>query len=179
MTTRVLLVSHAATAATRAAAFPIDEPIGATDTPDPLPRVGHALSAPERRCRQTAELHGLEPAIDGRLRDCDYGRWRGKTLDELAAEESDAVAAWLADPAAAPHGGESIVDLMARAGGWLDDQLAVTGRVVAVTHPAVIKAAVAYAVRGTPESFWRIDIAPLARTALSGRGSLWRLHSLG
>lgn len=179
MTTRVLLVCHAATAATQHTAFPGDEPLSVTGTADPLPRAHRALTGPEQRCRQTAELLGLRPTVDPRLRDCDYGRWRGRTLDELSATDPDAVRSWLTDPAATPHGGESIVDVLSRVGGWLDEQFAVTGRVVAVTHPAVIKAAVVHAVRGTPESFWRIDIAPLSRTGLSGRSPAWTLHSLG
>lgn len=179
MTTRVLLISHAATSATRHTAFPGDEPLATTGTTDPLPHVHHAVSGPELRCRQTAELHGLEPAVDPRLADLDYGTWRGRTLDELSASEPDAVHAWLTDPTAAPHKGESIVDLLDRVRGWLDEQFSRTGRVVAVTHPSVIKAALVHAVRGTPESFWRIDIAPLSRTALSGRAPMWTLHSLG
>jgi broad specificity phosphatase PhoE len=179
MTTRVLLISHAATTATRLAAFPGDEPIAGTGTPDPLPRAQLAITAPEQRCRQTAELLGLEAAVESRLRDCDYGRWRGRTLDELASAEPDAVRTWLTDPASVPHGGESTVDLLTRVAGWLDELFAVTGRVVVVTHPAVIRAAVVHAVRGTPESFWRIDIAPLSRTGLSGRSPTWTLHSLG
>jgi broad specificity phosphatase PhoE len=179
MTSRVLLISHAATAATRHTAFPGDEPLATTAiTADPLPRVHLALSGPEHRCRQTAELLDLRPDLEPRLRDCDYGRWRGRTLDELSAAEPEAVREWLTDPAAAPHGGESTVDLLDRVGGWLDEQFGVTGRVVAVTHPSVIKAAVVHAVHGTPESFWRIDIAPLSRTGLSGRAPLWTLHSL-
>ena len=180
MTTRVLLISHAATAATRHTAFPRDEPLTNTGTTaDPLPRVHLALSGPEQRCRQTATLLGLEPTIEPRLRDCDYGRWGGRTLDELSSAEPDAVREWLTNPSAAPPGGESIVDLIVRVGGWLDEQFAMTGRVVAVTHPPVIKAAVVHAIRGTPESFWRIDIAPLSRTGLSGRSPVWTLHSLG
>ena len=31
------------------------------------------------------------------------GRWAGRTLDDVAAEEPAEVAGWLADPAAAPQ----------------------------------------------------------------------------
>jgi len=179
MTSRVLLISHAATAATRHTAFPGDEPLAFSGTADPVPSARLVLSGPEQRCRQTADMLGVVPTIEPRLRDLDYGTWRGRTLEQLSASEPDAVQAWLTDPVAAPHGGESIVDLIGRAREWLDEQLAVSGRVIAVTHPSVIKAAVVHAVRGTPESFWRIDIAPLSRTGLSGRGSGWTLYSLG
>jgi broad specificity phosphatase PhoE len=178
MTSRVLLISHAATSATRHTAFPGDEPLAVSGTADPVPRHRLAVSGPEQRCRQTAGLLGLSPTIEPRLRECDYGRWVGRTLDELSTAESAAVREWLREPAAAPHGGESIVDMITRVSAWLDEQTE-PGRIVAVTHPSVIKAAVTHAIRGTPESFWRIDIAPLTRVGLSGRPGTWTLHSLG
>jgi broad specificity phosphatase PhoE len=179
MTTRVLLVCHAATAATRHTAFPGDEPITDTGVAGPLPRSHRAVSGPELRCRQTGGMFGLRPAVEPLLRDCDYGTWRGRTLAELSEDEPDAVRNWLTDPKSAPHGGESIVDVVDRVGGWLDELRGDGERVVAVTHPAVIKAIIVHAIRATPESFWRIDIAPLSRTALSGTGDRWTLTSLG
>ena len=179
MTTRVLLVCHAATAATRHTAFPGDEPLAATGIPDPLPRMSRAVSGPELRCRQTAEMFELRPEIEPRLRDCDYGRWRGRTLAELSESEPAAVREWLTEPSSTPHNGESIVDMIGRVGGWLDELRGTRGRVVAITHPAVIRAAIVHAIRATPESFWRIDIAPLTRTALAGSGDTWGLSSLG
>src|SRR5690349_20769668 len=71
MTTRLTLVCHAATAATRRAAFPHeDEPI-IKETAKPVVRVDIALAGPEPRCRQTAELLGLNADLEPRLRDCD------------------------------------------------------------------------------------------------------------
>jgi broad specificity phosphatase PhoE len=174
MTSRVVLICHGATSATRRAAFPADEPL--LDFPEPAgDRADVVLCGPATRCRQTAAALGLEPTVDERIRECDYGRWAGRTLAELTSTDPDGVQAWLSDPAATPHGGESTMDLMVRVAGWLDALPA--GRVVAVTHPSVVKAAIVHAVRGTPESFWRIDVAPLARTVLSG--PRWTLRSLG
>ena len=179
MTTRVELICHAATAATRHTAFPGDEPLPVTGTAGPLPRVHIALSGPELRCRQTAAMLGLEPEIDERLRECDYGSWRGRTLAELTDAEPDAVQAWLTDPAAALHGGESIVDLITRVGAWLGELPDTRQRIAAVTHPSVIRAVLVHVLRAVPESFWRIDIAPLSRTSLvAGRGG-WTLTGLG
>ncbi|HEU5110732.1 MAG TPA: histidine phosphatase family protein [Micromonosporaceae bacterium] len=176
MTTRLVLVCHGPTAATRRAAFPHDEPVDRTPGPWDGP-VDLALTAPATRCRQTAAALGLDPAVEDRLDECDYGRWRGRTLSELSEAEPEAVRRWLTDPAAAPHGGESIVDLIRRVAGWLGDLP--RARVVAVTHPSVIKAGLVHAIRATPESFWRIDVAPLSHAVLSGDGAGWRLRSLG
>jgi broad specificity phosphatase PhoE len=177
MTTRLVLICHAATAATKRAAFPLDEPIA--DPPAPQPeRADVVLCGPAERCRQTAAALGLDATVDDRLRDCDFARWAGRTLDELTSAEPAAVHEWLTDPAAAPHGGESTMDVLARAGAWLDELPRDHARIVAVTHPAVIKAAVVHAILATPQSFWRLDVPPLSRTVLSGRPATWTLRSL-
>lgn len=182
MPTRLILVSHAPTAATRTAAFPLDEPLDAHGLADAtaaagaLRRVDAVRCAPTRRCRQTATALGFAPTVDEGLRDGDVGRWAGRTLDDVAAAEPDAVAAWLTDPAAAPHGGESLDDLLARTGAWLHDLPEATGTVVAVTHPMVIRAVIVNAIAATSASFWRIDIAPLTQTILRGGSTRWTLR---
>ncbi|WP_326557720.1 histidine phosphatase family protein [Micromonospora sp. NBC_01796] len=184
MTTRLILIAHAPTAAVRRAAFPADEPLDphgladATAAAGSLPRFDAVLCAPARRCVETAVALGLVPTVDEGLRDGDLGRWAGSTLDRVAADEPDAVAAWLTDPAAAPHGGESLADLLARTGDWLRDLDGSTRTVVAVTHPMVIRALVVTAIAATPTSFWRIDISPLTRTVLRGGADRWSLRGL-
>lgn len=174
MATRLVLVCHAATSATRRAAFPADEPVEVLPEPAAL-RADVALCAPARCCRQTADALGLDAAVEDRLRDLDHGRWRGRTLDEVDPAE---LRAWLTDPDAAPHGGESVAELLARADEWLSSVPLDHSRVVAVTHPAVVKAVVVRAILSSPASFWRIDVPPLSRTVLSGRPGAWTLRSL-
>ncbi|MFC7642844.1 hypothetical protein ACFQX6_19370 [Streptosporangium lutulentum] len=41
--------------------------------------------------------------------------------------------------------------------------------------PPVIRAAVVHALGAPAAAFWRIDVAPLARVALTGRGGRWQL----
>lgn len=177
MTTRLTLICHAATTATRRAAFPTDEPVEHPPSEQTI-RADVAFSGPALACRQTAEALGLSATVDEALRDRDYGKWRGRTLTELADAEPAAVQEWLTDPTAAPHGGESTQALLARVGAWLDALPRDHERIVAVTHPAVVKAAVVHAILATPQSFWRIDVAPLSHTVLSGRPSSWTLRSL-
>src|SRR5580704_10704475 len=86
------------------------------------PRAQRVVSGPERRVQQTAEALGLTAEVAVELRDCDYGVRRGYTLSEVELRQPEEVFAWLTDPGAAPHGGESVLQLITRIGGWLDEQ---------------------------------------------------------
>jgi len=61
-------------------------------------RFERLVSAPELRARQTADRLGAGAVIEPALRDCDYGRWRGRSLGEIGAEDPAGAAAWIADP---------------------------------------------------------------------------------
>ncbi len=119
---RLTLVSHAMTDAMAAGRFPTDEPLNAVghrqvDASIDLGVTDRAYCGPEKRARQTAELLGLHASIDNRLADLDCGRWRG---DVVSGVQSDDLAIWLTDPTRAPHGGESVIELIDRVRGWMD-----------------------------------------------------------
>lgn len=176
---RLTLVSHAMTDAMAAGRFPTDEPLNATgrrqvDTGIELGGTGQVFCGPEKRTRQTAELLGVQPVIEPRLADLDCGRWRGDFLGRVLPAE---LAIWLTDPTRAPHGGETVVDLIGRVAGWMETLTSERTRVVAITHPAVIRAAVLVVLDAPPKSFWRIDIAPVSRTVMHFRGHAWTLRS--
>ncbi|GAA3050566.1 histidine phosphatase family protein [Actinokineospora globicatena] len=176
---RVVLVCHGATRATRSAGFPLDEPLLPTAITGAGPGFGHvdsALRGPTLRCLQTAEALGLDAEPDERLRDLDHGDWSGRALDEVAAADPAGMARWLTDPESAPHGGESLAELARRVGGWLDDRSPGAARTVAVTHPAVVRAAIGHALGAGPAAFWRVDVAPLSRTTLRGGPGRWTLR---
>ena len=175
---RLRLLCHAPTAATRRAAFPLDEPAEpkglAAAARLALPTPGRVLVSPARSARETAAVLGLAVTVDPVLRDCDWGDWRGRTLGEVAAAGPDAVAAWLADPDAVPHGGESLAALAVRVAAWMDG---LSGRVLAVTHPAVVRAAVLHALGAPLACFWRIDAAPLSLVELGRDNARWTLRA--
>ena len=177
---RLTLVSHAMTDAMAAGRFPADEPLNDTgrrivESVAALEIAGDTrqLTGPERRARQSAQLLGLQAATEPRLADLDCGRWRGEALANIGHAELEA---WLTEPADAPHGGESIAGLIERVDGWLNSLTDDISRTVAVTHPAVIRAAILLALDAPPKSFWRIDIAPLSRTVMNFRGGRWTLR---
>ncbi|NGO11397.1 hypothetical protein G5C60_28290, partial [Streptomyces sp. HC44] len=114
MTSRVMLISPAISAALREARFDDGCPVDAAGlrlaetAAGSLPAPDRALVSPGVRCRETAAALGLDAAAESELAGLDVGRWRGATLAEVSADEPEAVARWLADPSYAPHGGESV-----------------------------------------------------------------------
>jgi broad specificity phosphatase PhoE len=136
----------------------------------------HILTAPEVRTRQTAGALGLDATEESELRDCDFGRWLGRSLETV---EMDELSVWLTDIAAAPHGGESFHDLMTRVGYWLERQRD-SGTVVAITHASIIRAAVVHALHSSPRgAYLRIEVGPLTISEIRLTGGSWRLRSVG
>jgi broad specificity phosphatase PhoE len=187
MTIRLVMITHAPTAATREARFPADEPLDARGAAaattaaarGALRRFDRVVRGPERRCGATSHGLGLDAVVDSALTDLDLGAWRGRTLPELESSRPAELGAWLTDPHAAPHGGESLSSLMERVTGWLDGLPGERVRIAAVTHPAVVRAAV-LKVLGAPLScFWRLDSAPLTQTWLTRHEGRWQLRETG
>ncbi|AYN42252.1 histidine phosphatase family protein [Streptomyces dangxiongensis] len=143
----------------------------------PLAAAELRYCSPTPRSRATGDALGYAPLVQPALRDCDMGRWRGLTLGEAMAREPDAVDAWLADPWSTPHGGESLLVFISRVGGWLDTRPADDGgRIVAVAEPSVIRAALVYALKAPPSTYWNIDVRPLSTTTVTGRSGRWNLR---
>jgi broad specificity phosphatase PhoE len=185
MTCRISLISHGTTSAMRRAAFPLDEELEDGSAIEPvrsrsaLLKASRAWTSPARRARQTAVALGLRCIEEVALRDLDCGSWAGRGLEEIQREDPAAIAAWRTDPKGAPHGGESIADFLRRVGVWLDREAADGGRIVAVTHAAVIRAGVVHAIDAPLTSFWHVDVAPLTVADLRHDGSRWTLRALG
>jgi len=201
MTSRVMLISPAMSAALREARFDDGgsiDPAGlrlAEAAAGSLPAADQVLVSPTVRCRETAAALGLDalavtepPELSG----LDVGRWRGATLAEVSADEPEAVGRWLAAPSSAPHGGESVTGLCERVAKWLeavaDPSFGASGsgstegsgagsvRIIAVVEPEIVRAGVVRAL-GAPESaFWRVDVAPLVVTEFSGRAGRWNVR---
>lgn len=165
------------TDAMSAGRFPLDEPLNAVGNRQldclELTEFDRAVCAPELRAQQTAERLGLQAGVVPALAELNVDAWQGKSLDEV---DPGQLGVWLTDPTAAPHGGESIVNLVVRVGRWLDLLAESSVRIVAVTHPAVIRSALLAALDAPPQSFWRIDIAPASRVVLHHRAAGWTLR---
>ncbi|MFI5755773.1 histidine phosphatase family protein [Streptomyces sp. NPDC051569] len=186
MGVRVTLVAAARSSDLYDERFDDDRPLDRAGWHD-MQRVAHALiplaaadlryCSPTLRSRATGDALGYAPLVQPALRDCDMGRWRGFTFSEVAAREPAALDAWLADPRAAPHGGEPLLAFISRIGGWLDTRPAedITA-IVAVAEPAVVRAALVYALKAPPRTYWYVDVRPLSTVTLTGAPGRWNLH---
>jgi broad specificity phosphatase PhoE len=185
MAARLDLLAHGASAATRGARFPDDDSLEASAVGalealrGRLRPYAQVLTSPGRAARETAAALGFDAEVEMALSDCDYGRWRGLASKDLAEREPDAFATWLGDPDAAPHGGESLAGLIERTQAWLTQAMAREGATLAITHAAVVRAAIVNALGAGSTSFARIDIAPLSLARLSGHAGRWNLVALG
>ena len=182
MTSRITFISHGVTSAVRRAAFPCDEELEETEIARirsirwHAPRAQQIVTAPEKRAQMTALGLHLSASVMDDLCDCDFGTWRDRDLSQVQEDDPIGLISWLTDPAAAPHGGESIERLVGRIERWLERQMD-AGHTIAVTHPAIIRSAVILALGAPLSAFWRLDIAPLSLTDLRYNGSTWTVRS--
>ncbi|GGQ15658.1 MULTISPECIES: histidine phosphatase family protein [Streptomyces] len=185
MHVRVSLVAAARSSSLLAERFDDDRPLdgagwraveSAAQGLVPLGAAELRYCSPTPRSRATGEALGYAPLAQPALRECDMGRWRGLTLAEVTAQEPDAVDQWLSDPRAAPHGGESLLAFISRIGGWLDTRPADDGgAIVAVAEPSVVRAALVYALKAPPLTYWNVDVRPLSTMTLTGWSGQWHL----
>ncbi|MDG4838797.1 histidine phosphatase family protein [Micromonospora sp. WMMD967] len=184
--TSLRLVAHAHTTALRRARFGgsddgLDE--GGLRAALALAGRGHlgvddaCVSSPAAAATDTADALGLLPTIEAALADCDYGDWTGRSVEEVAVEQPQALHQWMSEPEeSAPHGGESVAAVRDRVGAWLDGQRGADRRITAITHPLVIRVAVVHAL-GLPLATYRqVDVEPLAVVRLTSQGSRWHLR---
>jgi broad specificity phosphatase PhoE len=183
--TRITFICHPATTQQKSGLFPTDEPLDPKSL-DQLssiawraPQGAHVLTAPEQRTRQTAEAFKLNATDAPELRECDFGHWRGTSLEALQAIDPAGLSEWLTDISAAPHQGESFYNLARRINQWLDTQHN-AGHVIAVTHASVVRAAIVRVLHAPlNEAFQCIEVAPLTMTEIRLSSGHWRVRSVG
>lgn len=183
--TRLTLVCSGITHRMRKAGFPLDEPLEkrsielARALGQHLSKTDRVFVAPSLRARETAHLLGLRAATHDSLRDQNYGVWEGKMPETIEAEQPGALAAWRADPAYSPGGGESLTEVATRTAGFLDAMRSASGQLIAVTHPAVVRTAMIHILAAPLTSCWKIDTPPLSMISLYSDGKRWVLRTCG
>jgi broad specificity phosphatase PhoE len=181
---RLTFLCVAATPGLRRGVFPADEQLderGLVATrayASRLPPASLYWMSPAAVARQSAEALDLTASPVTALRECDYGKWAGVDLHEIGAQQAGAYSAWLSDPATSPPGGESIVDVIGRVGGWLDGLTPSSEDALAITHASVVRAAIVHA-RALPASAYaRTGVAPLTLTAMRRGPVGWTVESI-
>ncbi|MBT2211121.1 bifunctional RNase H/acid phosphatase [Actinomadura sp. NEAU-AAG7] len=128
------------------------------------------VTSPLSRCRDTAAevaaATGLDVRVEDGFRETDFGAWEGLTFAEARDRDPAALDAWLADPDAAPPGGESFAAVARRVRTALD-KLKVRYRhrpVLVVSHVTPIKLLVRDALGAPMPSLYRmhLDVASLS-----------------
>ena len=129
------------------------------------------VTSPLQRAVQTAEevaaATGAPVVADEGFRETDFGAWEGLTFAEVRERWPDELNRWLADPDAAPPGGESLAEVSERVTAALQRVLSAGKRqtVLVVSHVTPIKTLVAAALLAPPPALYRmhLDVAALSR----------------
>ena len=123
--------------------------------------VDRVVASSRRRTRQTARAAGLgdvPTTIDDRWMEIDFGAYDDRRISEVMTELG---AAWAADIAYVPPGGESMAGLHERVGEAVAEMVeeAATSNIVVVTHATPIKSAVAWLLGGGAEMIMRLRVS--------------------
>jgi len=177
---RLWLIRHAPVDRPRGIIHDSDAPADLSDRAgfdglrEKLPVGAIVLASPSRRTMETAQSLGLTPVPDARLREQNFGAWTGRRHAEIEAELGDDYRAFWRQPATnRPPGGESFADQIVRVRNCLTALPA--GDAILVVHSGTVRAALAIALDGAPESALRFVIDPLSLTRIDRLAEGWRI----
>ena len=147
--------------------------------PDTCPRF-RVFSSPLARARQTAALLGLAATVERRLIEMDWGRYEGRTLAALRAEDPGFALNEARGLDFQPPGGESPRAVQARLAPFLAEIAAAAEPALCVTHRGVIRAVYALArgwsLTGKPPDRLAADALQLFALDEAGRPSVAQLN---
>jgi 2,3-bisphosphoglycerate-dependent phosphoglycerate mutase/probable phosphoglycerate mutase len=149
--------------------------------------VSSDLTRAARTAEEIGQVCGVPVKLDPRLRETHLGEWQGLTLPDVHAGWPGAWEVWRGDPTWPPPGGESRVDVVARAMPLIDELIEQFGDGPAATvmlfaHGGLI-ASLSCALMGLPTPNWTALAGPgnCRWTVLRRRVPQWRLaaHNVG
>lgn len=136
------------------------------------------VSSPLKRCRQTARAiadaqpHALDITDEREINECDYGRWQGRTLSDLAGEDLWTTVQTQPSAAVFP-GGESLTAMQSRAvqavrrhDAAVEASAGSHAVWAAVSHGDIIKSVIADALGTHLDLFQRIVVNPASLTII-------------
>ncbi len=115
-------------------------------------------SSPLIRAIRTAEIIAptLEPIIDERLIEMEYGPYEGKGLRELGPEVLTFFRDFVHNPA--PEGMEPLDSVVRRGGEFMEDCCRTTGNILISTHAIAMKGILEYLTPDSGGSYWSKNI---------------------
>ncbi len=125
------------------------------------------------RVQQTARLalndSTLEVTLDERLREIDFGKFEGLTYDEIQTQFPEELTTWEANRDQNTHGGERLIDVVARVKDFLDDvrERHVDEKVLIFAHGGTIGMLLALALGAPPRKWWQFRLANTAVSQIS------------
>jgi broad specificity phosphatase PhoE len=138
-----------------------------------LGRVDRVITSPLRRAVETAERLGVEPVVDPRWIELDYGDLDGKAIADVPLSTW---VQWRADPTFTPPGGEPLTALYERVVSACEELApeAADRDVVVVSHVSPIKAAIVWALGVGVElgGRMRLDPASISRVSFTAYGPI-------
>ncbi|NLM52596.1 MAG: histidine phosphatase family protein [Firmicutes bacterium] len=124
----------------------------------------------------------LQPIVEEKLREIDFGAWEGLTYAEMTPAVQEQYAAWCEDPCCiTPPGGEAFAQVAARVQAFLTEtqkQLEEQESAVVITHGGVIRTAVTLAMEMPLKFAARVRIDAASKTILECFDGNWYLVKL-
>ena len=133
-------------------------------------RFDHVFSSPLIRAVQTAQIvvPDMEPVIDERLIEMDYGPYEGTDLNRLPPEIITFFSDFAHNPA--PAGMEQLPSVVARAGSFLEQIRGLSGNILISTHAIAMKGLLEYLTPESEGSYWSKYIGNCAVYAAENAG---------
>ena len=114
----------------------------------------HVFSSPLVRAVQTAGAIApyIDPVIDERLIEMDYGPYEGTDLNNIPPEILTFFSDFVNNPA--PEGMEQLSSVVERAGSFLEDIRSLSGDILISTHAIAMKGLLEYLTPESNGSYW-------------------------
>lgn len=144
------------------------------------------FSSDLRRAEQSAQVFAarfaIEPLLDARLREVDFGRWDGRAWSDIVADDVDRYRHWLDNWVIqeAPEG-ESFADVLRRTGAWLAALLGATLEddvVLAIAHAGSIRAVLCHALGLPAHRATALGIDECRAVRIHCRGGQFEVRSM-
>jgi probable phosphoglycerate mutase len=140
------------------------------------------LTSPLQRCHafasELASARSLPLDVEDRFKEVGFGRWEGKSPDEVIALWPEEYEAFYRDPVhRRPEGAESLNAFFQRVSAAMDAAVSryEEENILVVSHAGVIRAAISHAAGAEPSTMYRYKIPYAGFTRIRFDGKSWAI----